>query len=76
MYHNAADHTEVRAEEEKSMWRWRGDRKDLMALMRGHVQKHEMREATAELQQTPDEGEEMSGEEQLKQWCLFDLRCN
>lgn len=41
------------------------------------MQKHAMmREATGELKQNPDEGEEMSDEGKLRQWRLFDLRCN
>lgn len=35
-----------------------------------------MREATGELKQIRREGEEVSDEEKLRLWRLFDFRCN
>lgn len=41
------------------------------------MEKHAVkREATGELKQIPDEGEEVSDEGKLRLWRLFDFRCN
>ena len=55
---------------------WRGDRKDLMTLTLGRGHGVEVCNDERSNQGIKDEGEEMSDEGTLRQWCLFDIKCN